>query len=242
MVKVLEGHIKGGKRFYEIPIGILCLDSLFPKLRGHIRNPRTYAFPTVTHVISGLYISDLLFAPTQNTLTLLIEAARQLEKEGVHAIAGSCGFLARFQAEVASAVRVPVFLSSLLQIPLIKIMHGNTARIGVLTASAKALTQEHFTACGVDMASLYIQGMDGQEEFEQTILLGQSHDFHEEKLRNEVVHTALSFIETCNLDALLLECTDLPPFAKYIQQQSAVPVYDINSLMCLMESSVRWKF
>ncbi len=242
MAEKYSQRVQGGKRFYEVPIGILCLDSLFPKLRGHMRNPRTYSFPTVTHVISGLSIQKLLFDPSPEMLAPLIEAAQCLEKEGVHAITGSCGFLARFQREVAASVKVPVFLSSLLLIPLIKVMHGANARIGVLTASAKSLTQEHFSPFGEDIRTVFIQGMEGNAEFESTILQGLKHDFDLLKLEGEIVGTALSFIQEKQLDALLLECTDLPPFAKPIQQQSSVPVYDINALMHLMESSVGAKF
>ena len=33
--------MKGGRLYYDMPIGILCLESLFPKPRGHMRNPLT---------------------------------------------------------------------------------------------------------------------------------------------------------------------------------------------------------
>ena len=233
---------KGGKCYYEIPVGILCLDSVFPKLRGHLRNPHTYPFPTVTRVMCGLSIPDLLFNPSPSMIEPLIEAAQSLEKEGVHAITGSCGFLALFQKEIAEAVKIPVFMSSLLQIPLIHIMHGKNARVGVLTASEKALGARHFSACGSDINSVHIKGMEGNTEFESTIIEAKRHDFDLEILEKEIVGTALSFIAEKNLDALLLECTDLPPFAKQIQRKSDVPVYDINSLMNLVQSSVRWKF
>ncbi len=233
---------KGGKRFYQIPIGILCLDSIFPKLEGHLRNPRTYDFPTVTRLMKNITIRDVLFNPTKEMIAPFIEAAQQLEAEGVHAITGSCGFLAMFQKEIAASVHIPVFMSSLLQIPLIRVMHGQEAKIGVLTASAKALEPQHFTGCGTSINEVVIQGMEGNPEFEECILQGKRHDFDLNKLGNEIISTALKFIEEQKLDALLLECTDLPPYAKQIQQLSNVPVYDINSLMRLVESSVRHKF
>ncbi len=234
--------IKGGKRFYDTPIGVLCLETFFPKLIGHVRNPRTYDFPTITHVVKGVDIPKLLFNPTPDLLAPFVEAAIYLEKEGVHAITGSCGFLARFQKEISEAVNIPVFMSSLLQIPLIRAMHGNSANIGVLTASGKALKPEHFNSWGGDINSVFIKGMEGNEEFENTILAYNRFDFQIEKLEKEIVGTALGFIEEKKLDALLLECTDLPPFARQIQQQSSIPVYDINSLVRMVESAVRWKF
>ncbi len=234
--------VKGGKRLYDTPIGIICLESFFPKLIGHVRNPRTYDFPTITHVVQGVDIPKLLFNPSPDLLAPFVEAAKLLEKEGVHAITGSCGFLAMFQKEISAAVQIPVFMSSLLQIPIIRAMHGSSAKIGVLTASAKALKPEHFNSWGGDINDVIIKGMDGNEEFESTILSYQRFDFKIEQLEKEIVGTALNFISEAKLDALLLECTDLPPFARQIQEQSSVPVYDINSLVRMVESAVRWKF
>lgn len=232
---------KGGKLYYEIPIGILCLESYFPKMRGHLRNPRTYNFPTVTKVLKGLDIPKLLFNPSKEMIAPLIQAAQELEKEGVKAITGSCGFMALFQKEIAESVNIPVFMSSLLQLPLIRIMHGEKANIGILTASKKALSSKHLEACSVDYESVFIEGMEGNPEFWETVIEGKRFDFNLSLLEKEIVGTALRFINDKKLDALLLECTDLPPFAKQIQQNSNVPVYDINSLMQLVHSTVQWK-
>ena len=116
--------MKGGRLYYDMPIGILCLESLFPKPRGHMRNPLTYGFPTVTRVIRGVDIPRLLFNPTPDLLEPFIQAAKELEADGVQAITGSCGFMARFQSQIAAELHIPVFLSSLLQLPLVRLMHS----------------------------------------------------------------------------------------------------------------------
>lgn len=225
---------QGGKLYYEIPIGILCLESYFPKMRGHLRNPRIYSFPAVMRVLTGLDIPKFLFNPDAEMIQPIIDAAVQLEKDGVKAITGSCGFMALFQKEIAEAVSVPVFMSSLLQLPLIRIMHGEKANIRILTASKTALGPKHLQACGVAWDSVLVEGMEGNPEFWETVIEGKRHDFNVPKLEREAVGTALRFIEEKKLDALLLECTDLPPFSRQIQEQSNVPVYDINSLMKLV--------
>lgn len=114
--------MKGGRQYYDIPLGIICLDSLFPKPRGHMRNPLTYAFPTVTRVVKGVDVQKMLFSPSPELIQPFIEAAKELEADGVQAITGSCGFMARFQKEIAAEVRVPVLMSSLLQLPLVRLM------------------------------------------------------------------------------------------------------------------------
>lgn len=79
-----------------------------------MRNPLTYGFPTVTRVIRGVDIPRLLFNPTPDLLEPFIQAAKELEADGVQAITGSCGFMARFQSQIAAELHIPVFLSSLL--------------------------------------------------------------------------------------------------------------------------------
>ena len=93
--------LKGGTRYYDTPVGVLCLDSLFPKPRGHLRNPLTFGFPVVTRVITGVDVPRLLFNPTPELLEPFVQAARELEADGVRAVTGSCGFMARFQGQIA---------------------------------------------------------------------------------------------------------------------------------------------
>lgn len=231
--------LKGGKLYYDTPVGILCLESRFPKPKGHVRNPLTFDFPTVQRLIRGVDIPRLLFHPTDDLLEPFVRAARELEADGVRAITGSCGFMARFQERIATEVRVPVLLSSLVQLPLVRLMHGTEAQIGVLTASADALTPDHFRNCGVDMASVHITGMEHQKEFRECILQGKRDDFDPETLEREVVETARNFAASARLDALLLECTDLSVFARTVQEAVSVPVYDINSLIAYAAFCVR---
>ncbi|MBP3730391.1 MAG: aspartate/glutamate racemase family protein [Mailhella sp.] len=223
--------MRGGKLYYDMPIGILCLSSLFPKPRGHIRNPLTFNFPTVTRVVEDIDIPRLLFNPSADLIEPFIAAARQLEEDGVQAITGSCGFMARFQSVLAQELHIPVFMSSLIQLPMLRIIHGDSVRIGILTASKSALTEAHFENAHTKMDSVYIQGMEGNPEFWETIIEGRRNDFNVEKLRMEIVETALSFSHAEDLDAIVLECTDLSAFSHDIQKETGLPVYDINSLV-----------
>lgn len=192
-------------------------------------------------MVKGVNIPKLLFDPQPELLQPFIDAAKQLEQDGVAAITGSCGFLARFQAELAAAVEIPVFVSSLLQLPLIRLMHGVSANIGVLTASAKALTKDHFKNAASDINDYAIRGMEGYPEFWETIIKGKRNDFDMIKLKEEICHSAEELVISSNLDALLLECTDLSAFSHQIQQAINIPVYDINSLVEYVAYSVSRK-
>jgi len=222
--------LKGGQLYYDTPVGVLCLESLFPKPVGHLRNPRTFDFPVVCSVVTGVDIPRLLFNPAPELVQPFIDAAKQLEKDGVMAITGSCGFLARYQSLIAEQVNVPVFMSSLVQMPLVKIFHGKDAKIGVLTASASALTQAHFESTGYSIKDVAVKGMEGYPEFWETIIEGKRHDFDMGKLESEICCAAKELAGENNLDALILECTDLSAFSRSIQKAVNLPVYDINSL------------
>lgn len=223
--------MKGGFLHYDTPVGILCLDTRFAKPRGHMRNPRTYPFPTVSRVITGVDVQRLLFHPTPDMLAPFLEAALELQADGVLAVTGSCGFMARFQEPLSRELRVPVLLSSLVQLPLLRVLHGPAARLGVLTASAAALTAEHVRPCGVALDAVLIRGMEGGTEFRETILEGQRQDLDMPRLQGEVVDAARAFVREEALDALLLECTDLSAFAPAVQRAVGLPVYDINTLV-----------
>lgn len=168
-------RIPSGYLYYDTPIGILCLDTLFPKPPGQLRNPLTFDFPVVCRVLRGVGAKEILSSTSAQLETLFVDAARELERDGVKAIAGSCGFMALFQKAVASAVSVPVLMSSLVQIPLIHTLHGPGCRIGVLTAHSGSLTPEHFRQAGVPDAqidALAIAGMENFPVFRKTILEG----------------------------------------------------------------------
>lgn len=230
--------IKGGHLHYGIPIGVLCLESYFAKPAGHVRNPLSFRFPVVCHVVRGIDVPRLLFNPTPDLMEPFIQAARQLEKDGVKGIVGSCGFMALFQKELSQCVRIPILASSLAQLPLLRLAHGPEARIGVLTASAGALTRAHFAGVGEDRNNYVVQGMEASKVFSDTILTGLAPDMDEDAMREDICATAERLHADHALDALLLECTDLSAFARAVQQRINIPVYDINSLAEYLAYSV----
>jgi hypothetical protein len=100
----------------------------------------------------------------------IIKAAQKLEKLGCRAIVGECGYFAYFQREVAASVKVPVFMSSLLQVPLAQQVVGNNQVVGILMANSQYLTDHHLESVGIRLGSNYVIGGamdDGRcEEFD----------------------------------------------------------------------------
>ncbi|MEM6660048.1 MAG: aspartate/glutamate racemase family protein, partial [Pseudomonadota bacterium] len=161
---------EGGQNICGASIGVLCLESYFPKPPGHIKNPSSLPFPVLYEMIDGVTVPTLLNNPTSELLAPFIRGAQRLESEGVRAITGSCGFLALFQKELAASVSIPVFASSLIQVPLAFHMTGANSPVGVLTADASALTPRHFEGVGAAGIPVAVQGLENTSEFAEVIL------------------------------------------------------------------------
>lgn len=229
--------VTGGINICGVSIGVLSLDSAFPKPPGHIKNPSSLPFTTAYEILEGLTVPQLLNNPSPDMIAPLIDAAQRLERNGVKAITGSCGFLALFQNEIAEAVSVPVFVSSLVQADLV---HRMTARpVGVITASADLLTQKHLAAVGASHLPLVIEGMQDGTEFAEVILRNDRDDMDLAKIETELLAAGTRLIERApEIGAVLLECTDLPPYANALQTKLGRPVFDIITLATMVHDAV----
>jgi len=231
--------LKGGANYYGVTIGVLGLESHFPKPPGHIKNQEGLGFPVLYETIHGATIAELIESPSVEYIQPFIEAAKRLEQEGVGAITGSCGFLALFQKELANAVNIPVFASSLIQVPLVYNMLGEDKIVGVLTANASKLTNAHFAAVGADNIPVAIQGLEDSAEFREVILEAKRNDMNISLIEKEVMHAVKKLQkENPNMGALVLECTDLPPFSSMIQSQLNIPIFDLTTLTKMIHDVV----
>ena len=110
--------VVGGKPFYGEAIGILKFDNKrFPVIPGSVGNSCSYDFPVRLKVIPG--VEDNPFPPIRGTdgeltqeVQAIVQAVKEIEAEGVRAIALNCGFFSLIQDVVAESVEIPVRASS----------------------------------------------------------------------------------------------------------------------------------
>lgn len=229
----------GGYNYYGIPIGVLSLDSRFPKPPGHIKYAPTFDFPVLYRTVRGATVERLIRERDPALLAPFIEAARELEAEGVRAITGSCGFLALHQRDIADAVGVPVFLSSLLQVPLVARMLGRGRKVGVVVADSSALGADHLRGAGITDEALAIAGMQDQAQFRDVILRGSRHDLDLELFWDELSGVIGRMLAANpEIGALVLECTDLSHFAPRLHERFELPVFDLTSLTRMVAATV----
>lgn len=225
-----------GQDVYGIPIGIIVMDCLIPYPPGTPGNARSFDHPVIYSVVKGADMENLIYNPKPDLVERFIEAGRELVRQGAKAIIGNCGFMVLFQREMAAALPVPVFMSGLLQLPLIRQGLKPDQSIGIISASATSLTKRHMEiACwGTDVA-VNIRGLEHKPSFKASIH-DQTGTLDFEKIEEEVVGEALSILrDHPDTGAILFECTDLPPYAEAVQKATGLPVFDITSM-------IQWAF
>lgn len=224
--------------WYGQSIGILILDAAYPCVPGNVGNATTFDYPVMYQEVRGASIARLLTHRDPTLVQPFIDAAQELERRGVRAITGACGFMALFQAEVAAAVNIPVFLSSLLQVPFVHRITGK--RVGIITADARNLTDRHFAAAGIGVDIPWSLGdMRAMPEFCGAIL-EEKGTLDSDTIQEELLTVARGMRqENPDIGSFLLECSDLPPYAAALSRETGLPVFDFISMIDHVQRAVR---
>ncbi|SDZ78864.1 hypothetical protein SAMN05660420_00313 [Desulfuromusa kysingii] len=230
-------HVNKQQTSYGEDIGILLLDTETPFIQGDVGNAKSYNYPVRYKVIKGLTV-EAIFSHDASFTTAIIDAARELEREGVKAITGDCGFMALFQQQVKDAVNIPVFLSSLTQLPFISQILRNNNKIGIITANATSLTADLFTAVGfTEIEKLVIKGLDDTKYFHEAAI-AEVGTLDSDRISAEVVAASQQLAEDPNVGAILLECSLLPVYGFAVQQATGLPVFDFLTMINYVQSAI----
>ncbi len=218
------------RTIYRQAIGILMLDTIFPRIVGDIGNASTFPFPVRYKVVRSATPLRVVEENDDRLLEKFIDSARELEAEGVVAITTSCGFLAIYQQELAATVSIPVFMSSLLQVPLVEKLLAPAREIVIVTANRTQLLSRNLTGVGILDRKYPIVGLEDKVEFYSTFVL-QKPILDLEKLMGEMEEAANEVKNNFpNAGAVVMECTNLPPFRHIFRQVTGLPVFDITML------------
>ena len=229
--------VEGGNTTYGYDIGVLMLDSRFPRIIGDVGNAKTWNFPVLYEVVKGFKPEKVVLNLDMNDIEPFIEAALDLQNKGVRAITTSCGFLAMFQEEMAKRLSIPVFTSALVMLPMLCRMSG---KVLVLSANSDTLTQRHLEACCGDLSGFdyKIIGTQHEENFTDFTVhnwLQVDTDLCEQEILS-VLHSELD--KDDSYKCILLECTNLPPYSDAIRKEFDLPVFDIVTLMNFVHASL----
>ncbi|HUI19150.1 MAG TPA: aspartate/glutamate racemase family protein [Alphaproteobacteria bacterium] len=216
---------------YGYAVGILLAEGTGPRAPGDVANATSYRYPVLYKRVAGASAERLATGDPQLE-PAVVSAAQALEAEGVKGISSNCSFFANYQDAVTKAVRVPVFLSSLMQLPFIAASLGRKRAIGIITGDARALGNRLPTLSGAPAESqLVVRGLEGEAAFRRAILEG-GDALDTALVETALVKTALAMIrEQPAMGALLLEGAALPPYAQAVREASGLPVFDFLTMI-----------
>lgn len=225
---------------YGMGIGIMILDDVYPGFPGDVRNASGFPYPVQYEIVEGIDIKQLLWHEDKSPcLEPILKAAKKLERMGCRAIAAECGYFAYFQPEVADAVDIPVFMSSLLQVPFIQQTIGPKKNVGIICYQKQFLTETHLQKVGINPDSNYLIA-GASDEYSCTELdklwSWEVRPEHPEAAyeiqEQQMVAACVEFYKNHpSIGAIMLECTGMQPFARAIQQQVDLPVFSWGTIL-----------
>ena len=230
-------EMKKGQNIAGYGIGILLLDKVwYPIVPGNVVNAWTYKYPVRFKAVTGLD-TPTLHSGAPEAYDAILEAAKELEMEGVRAISGACGFFGNFQKRLAADMDIPVAISSMVQVPWIRTLLKPGEKIGIMTANAIAMSEQIFESCGINKTDdLVIADLRHGENFHN--IMEDQGSFDNTGVRDDVVNAAMKLVEeNPDVGAILLECSDMPPYAWEIQKATKRPVFDFITLINWMENA-----
>jgi Asp/Glu/hydantoin racemase len=239
-------------------IGMITFDQTPPAMiPGHSSNALTYKFPVLFATVD-LSLLDSVVRGEFTTLPAFVKAAQYLQVKGVRAITTNCGMLALLQKDLANAVEVPVFASSLLQVPIVHRMLGKRNRIGIITAYGRVLEKDHrfLENAGIhEGIPIAIKGLEGCEKFWTALdplskgfgstsssdnnQVKSQFDGDFKAIETEITDLAEALVrENPDIGAFVLECTELPVYSYAVQRRTGLPVFDTVTLVNYVYESV----
>ena len=220
----------GGKNFYGAAVGILMLETKFPRVHGDIGNGTTWPFSVMFRTVKGASLDLVVNKRADGLLDAFVEEGLELVAQGADGITTSCGFMSLYQKELADMLPVPVASSSLMQVPLINQMLGSGRRAGVLTVKKQSLSDDHLRAVGVSLETP-IMGTELGVEFTRAVL-GDEEQLNTRLATQDLVKTGLMLKKNHpDVGAIVLECTNMAPYAAAVRQVTGLPVYSIYSFI-----------
>jgi len=230
---------RGGRAVYGAPLGILMLEARFPRIPGDMGNAETWPFPVLYRVVRGASPERVVLDGARGLLPDFLAAAEELVGLGAEAITTNCGFLSLFQREIAAHARVPVATSSMMQVPWVQAMLPPGRRVGMITVSAASLTPAHLAAAGVP-ADTPVVGTEHGREFFRVLIRAEKEDMDVALAEQDILEAGRELVSRHpEVGAIVLECTNMPPYAAALREMLGLPVYDIYSMIAWFHAGIR---
>ncbi len=225
---------------YGMGLGIMVLCDAYPGFPGDVRNASAFPYPIQYEIVEGVDNHTLVWEQDKTPCREpILQAAKKLERMGCRAIAAECGYFAYFQKDVAGFVDVPVFMSSLLQVPFIQQVIGPKKSVGIVCAQKRFLTDTHLENVGIDLNSRYIiagaldeYGCPQFDSLWDPEKRPETPESFYDKAEADLIGVCEQVVQKDpSIGAIMLECTGMQPFARAIQRRVDLPVFSWGTLL-----------
>ncbi len=228
---------RGGKTVYGAGIGVLMLETCFPRIPGDIGHAESFPFPLQYRVVRGATPDRAVRQDPRALVDDFIKAGRDLVDMGCDGITTTCGYLSLIQDQIKDALGVPVAASSLMQVPMVQTLLPMGQKVGILTVSQAALTDSHLAAAGVPLDTPVV-GTEGGRAFYDGFL--------NNRVEIDITACRADLLDAANtlcrghpeVGAIVLECTNMVPFAYDIRRDTGLPVYSIESFLTWFQAGL----
>lgn len=207
------------------------LNTRFPRIHGDVGNPASWPMPVTFRRVDLATVGEVVVTDSiaQPVTDAMVDAACWLQHRGAGLITTSCGFLAAVHDELQTAINVPLVSSALMLLPLLRAAHGPSLPIGVLTFDADVLNRHHFGNWWAP--PVLVEGIPKDGALYRTIAQDLP-DLDETAAAAEAATAATRLrARAPELAAIVLECTNLPPYREQIRDAAGVPVHDLVDLV-----------
>ncbi len=223
----------GGKTIYGARVGILMLDTYFPRVPGDLGNATTWPFPVLFKVVRGASPQRTNAEREGWIIDAFVEAGKELVAEGADGLTTSCGFLSLYQDELAAQCGVPVAASSLMQVPFVERLLPPGQRVGVITANTEILGVEHLEAAGASPDTPVVGAQEIGNAWPPSRIPIDDPKWDMAHAEADILGAGEKLVSQYpEVGAVVLECTNMPPFARCLSEHLRLPVYDIYSFIC----------
>jgi hypothetical protein len=227
-ISILHSRELGGVAGYAV--GVLHVASPFAFVPGNIQNATTLPFTIAYECVSDVTLTDVLSGQSKVEQGL-VAAARRLEARGVRAIVGACGSFANFQRTLQNAVNVSVCASVLVQVPWLLSCLPSHKRLGIIFADRRSFTPGMQEQCAIHTLER-LEITDCMELAPFRALLERPYEVAHAALGSAITQHVRSFVrQHPDIGMLMLQCSELPPYAAAIQRATSLPVVDVNTLV-----------
>ena len=214
-------------------VSLLQLDTGFPRIPGDIGSPETWRADLDVHVVPELSVARVINNDPGATDMTAVEAAMDRARGDI--LTTSCGFLCYWQDRLAARTTMPFVSSALLALPDLRKRFADD-ELAILTFNADVLTSPAFTPSLGGFAGA-VAGLAAQSHLRQ-VIANDLPTLDRQRAEDEVVRLVDGLCAAGGVRALLLECTNLPPYKQALKARFDIEIFDILTLIDGMKADI----